>query len=202
MKELVLSGKTASGVSVKLDDDDYEKYRSQVWHLSDNGYAVRRNNGKTTRLHRLIMQCPEGMVVDHLNGDKLDCRKSNMRICTQAENARNRHDTRGYCFDKSRNKWMVRYHNKFCGRYDTKEEAKEALRLIKSGQEYQTTRRKYYMLPKHISKQFGKYVVSVQMNGVRYRKAGITKLSEALRWRDNILEKGGLTISQATGKGV
>ena len=192
MKEIPLSGKYANGKSVKVDDDDYEKYSHLVWHLSDSGYAVRRNNGKTIRLHRLIMNCPEGLVVDHLNGDRLDCRKSNMRICTQVENAKNHHGAKGYCYDKSKKKWIVRYKNKFWGRYETEEEAKRAYQLAKSGQEYQTTRRKYYMLPKHISKQFGKYVVFVQKNGKRLRKTGIPTLEEAISWRDkfyNILEK-------------
>lgn len=192
MKEIILSGKRANGKSVKVDDDDYKKYNHLVWHLSDTGYAVRRTNGETIRLHRLIMNCPEGLVVDHLNGDKLDCRKNNMRVCHQIDNAKNRHNTRGYCYDKSKNKWIVRYRNKFCGRYTTEEEAKKAYQLAKSGQEYQTTRRKYYMLPKHISKQFGKYVVSVQKYGKRFRKTGISTLEEAISWRDkfyNILEK-------------
>ena len=145
MKEIILSGKKANGKSVTVDDDDYKKYNHLVWHLSDTGYAVRRNNGETTRLHRLIMNCPEGLVVDHLNGNKLDCRKSNMRICTQEENTKNHHGTKGYCYDKSKKKWIVRYKNKFCGRYETEEEAQRVYQLAKSGQEYQTTRRKYYM---------------------------------------------------------
>lgn len=192
MKEIILSGKRANGQSVKVDDDDYEKYNHLRWHLSDTGYAVRRNNGETIRLHRLIMSCPEDMVVDHLNGNKLDCRKSNMRICTQIENAKNHHGTKGYCYDKTRNKYMVRYNNKFYGRYTTEEEARRAYQLAKSGQEYKSTRRKYYMLPKHISKQFGKYVVSMQKDNKRLRKTGIHTLEEAISWRDkyyNILEK-------------
>lgn len=189
MKEIILSGKKANGKSVKVDDDDYKKYNHLVWHLSDTGYAVRRTNGETTRLHRLIMNCPEGLVVDHLNGDKLDCRKSNMRICTQAENTKNHHGTKGYCYDKSKKKWIVRYRNKFWGRYETEEEAQRAYQLAKSGQEYQTTRRKYYMLPMHISKQFGKYVVFVQKDKKRLRKTGILTLDEAISWRDKFYKE-------------
>lgn len=186
MKEIILSGKKANGKSVKVDDDDYNKYNHLAWHLSDTGYAVRRNNGETIRLHRLIMNCPEGMVVDHLNGDTLDNRKCNLRICTQLENANNRHNIKGYCYDRSKRKYMVRYRNKFYGRYETEEEAKRAYQLACSGVEYQTTLRKNYMLPKHISKQFGKYVVSIQVNRKRYRKVSINTLEEAISWRDNI----------------
>lgn len=186
MKRIILSGKKANGKSVIVDDDDYKKYNHLRWHLSDTGYAVRRSNGETTRLHRLIMDCPESLVIDHLNGNKLDCRKSNMRICTQAENSKNRHTTKGYCYDKSKKKWMVRYKNKFWGRYETEEEAQRVYQLAKSGQEYQTTRRKYYMLPKHISKQFGSYRVGVQVNGKRYRKTGFKTIEEAISWRDKL----------------
>ena len=186
MKRIILSGKRGKGKSVIVDDDDYEKYNHLRWHLSDTGYAVRRVNGETTRLHRLIMNCPEGLVIDHLNGDRLDCRKSNMRICTQSDNIKNRHGAKGYCYDKSKKKWMVRYKKKFWGRYNTEEEAKKAYQLAKSGQEYQKTRRKYYMLPKHITKQFGKYRVGVQVNGKRYRKVTFDTLEEAISWRDNI----------------
>lgn len=186
MKEIILSGKRANGQSVKVDDDDYKKYNHLRWHLSDTGYAVRRNNGETIRLHRLIMSCPENMVVDHLNGNKLDCRKSNMRICTQKENAKNHHNTKGYTYDKSKGKWMVRYKGKFYGRYETEAEAKRVYQLACSGQEYKTTRRKLYMLPKHISKQFGKYRVSIQVDGKLYRKVAIPTLEEAISWRDKM----------------
>ena len=186
MKEIKLSGKRANGRTVIVDDDDYEKYGTLRWHLSDTGYAVRRSNRETIRLHRLIMNCPEGLVVDHLNGNPLDCRKSNMRICSQKENAKNRHGVKGYTYDKEKKRWMVRVNNKFCGRYDTEDEAKEAYRKYSSGQEYQTTRRKYYMLPKHISKQCGKYSVSIQINGTRYRKVAINTIEEAISWRDNL----------------
>lgn len=186
MKKILLSGKRANGKSVIVDDDDYEKYNHLRWHLSSTGYAVRRNNGITTRLHRLIMNCPDNLVVDHLNGNPLDCRKSNMRVCTQSENTKNHHNTVGYCYDKSRSKWLVRYKGVFYGRYETEEEAKKAYKLACSGQEYKKTRRKYYVLPKHISKQFGKYSVSVQVGKIKHRKTSFDTLEEAISWRDNL----------------
>lgn len=46
-------------------------------------------NKKHTVLHRLIMNTPKGYVTDHINGDKLDNRRENLRICTQHQNSMN-----------------------------------------------------------------------------------------------------------------
>lgn len=188
MKEIYLSGKNGGNKKTKVDDEDYKKYSTLKWWLSKQGYVVGRmdNPGRLVRLHRLIMNCPENLVVDHLNGDKLDNRKCNLRVCSTKENANNRHDIKGYTYDKEYKKYKVRYKGKWYGRYNTEEEAKEAYKLAKSGVEYSCRRRKYYMLPKHISKQFGKYVVGVQINNNRYRKVGIKTMEEAIKYRDNL----------------
>lgn len=174
---------------MKVDDDDYKKYNHLAWYLSDTGYAVRRTTDGTTRLHRLIMACPENMVVDHLNGDKLDCRKSNMRVCTQKDNNRNKHGARGYCFDKAKGKWQVRYRNKFFGRYDTEEEAARVYKLACSGVEYKPKQRQKYMLPKNIYRQGGSWGYGMQVDGFKYRKFGYATLAEAQRGLDNLKKK-------------
>jgi hypothetical protein len=176
--EIALSGKRGARKFVIVDSDDFEKFGHLRWHLSDTGYATRKN-GKVQKLHRLIMGNPVGMVVDHLNGNKLDCRKSNLRVCTPAENSRNRHDIVGVSFDRSRGKYMARHRRKFCGRYETKEEALRAYQLAKSGQEYQPKQRQKYMLPKHIYRQNGKWGYGFSVDGVRYRRNGFATLALA-----------------------
>ena len=180
---------TNSDKEIKVDDADYPLLARFRWIVSDTGYALTQIRGqKHIRMHHLVYGAmPKGkLVIDHLNNDRLDNRRSNLRLCTMKDNARNRKDTIGYCFDKSRQKYIVQYRGCFYGRYDTEEEAKEAFKNAKSGKEYQKTRRKYYMLPKHISKQFGKYRVSIQVDGKLYRKVSLNSLDEALEWRDKI----------------
>ena len=56
----------------------------------DKTYVMRKENGKTVYLHRFIMGTPKGMVTDHINGNTLDNRRKNLRVCTKSENNRNR----------------------------------------------------------------------------------------------------------------
>jgi hypothetical protein len=94
-----LSGRRGDGKSTVVDEETYYKYGRLKWFLSDTGYAMRRSetlgDGRriTQRLHRLVVDAPMGLVVDHLNGDRLDNRKRNLRICTQKDNANNRKHT-------------------------------------------------------------------------------------------------------------
>ncbi len=65
-----------------VDAEDYAWLSQHKWYLQKKGgnsYAVRRENGKMIRMHREIMQTPEGLVVDHKDGCGLHNRKCNMR---------------------------------------------------------------------------------------------------------------------------
>lgn len=95
-----------------VDDEDFERISQFDWiarKIEGKVYAV-----KMLYLHRVIMNAPAGMVVDHINGDSLDNRRSNLRLCTPAENARNRSKKKnstsgfkGVSWNNMANKWQA-----------------------------------------------------------------------------------------------
>lgn len=170
MKQIKLSGKRGKGHFTKVDDSTFTKYEHLSWYLSDTGYAMRKTSEGSIRLHRLVAGTPEGKVTDHLNGDRLDNRKSNLRVCTQKENAQNRKGTKGYAWDKAKSKWVVRYRKTFYGRYKTEKEAQRAYQLACSGVPYgKKERRQKYNLPTGVFKNKSNkgYQAKVQVNGKR-----------------------------------
>ena len=120
-----------------IDLEDFEFVGRFTWARLDNGregYIYRRVplNGKMTSvyLHRELMELThENLVVDHINGNGLDNRKSNLRVVTQQGNSRNRRDSpKNYYYDKNNRKWIVNLtiNNKtvYFGSFKSEEEAK------------------------------------------------------------------------------
>ncbi len=85
--------------STLVDDDDRHLVDGVAWRLHRNTGYVRRSVGAhgTSLLHREIcgLTHGDGLMVDHVNGDRLDNRRSNLRVCTNAENQQNRHSVCG-----------------------------------------------------------------------------------------------------------
>lgn len=79
-----------------VDDGDFDWLNQWKWHIHRETrwgrYAVRTDSrsGKVVIMHRLIMDAPKGMQVDHINGDGLDNRRENMRLCTNSQNTKNK----------------------------------------------------------------------------------------------------------------
>src|ERR671923_1500933 len=89
------------GLFALVDDADYEWLNQWKWSIGSNRYAYRINEqNRGIYMHRLITNAPNGMQVDHINGNKLDNRRENLRVCTKHENMRNRgkqkNNTSGY----------------------------------------------------------------------------------------------------------
>ena len=72
-----------------VDSVDLPLIRKHTWRSFSNGrtmYAVAYIGGKRVLMHRLILGTPVGMSTDHIDGDGLNNRRSNLRACTQKEN--------------------------------------------------------------------------------------------------------------------
>ena len=92
MKQIKLNGKYGSGKFALVDDEDFDLINSFNWYLS-GAYPVRslgkRPNRTKISMHRFLMNTPINKVTDHINGNGLDNRKSNLRICSISENTIN-----------------------------------------------------------------------------------------------------------------
>lgn len=114
-----------------VSDRDYEWLNQYRWCINSQNFVMRIVNKKTITMHRLIMNPPRNMQVDHINGDRLDNRRENLRICTQSQNCTNRASVKsksGYKgVSKHWNKWraVIKVNQKkiHLGLFDTKEEA-------------------------------------------------------------------------------
>jgi hypothetical protein len=122
-----------------IDADDYESvvaagiwtaYRPNRKYGSLYVYSTNRNIGA---LHRFLMQPSSGLVVDHINGDTLDNRRENLRICTHVENlrkakvsVRNRTGVKGV--SHHRGGYYAKLSNTYLGYFPTIEQAAAARR--------------------------------------------------------------------------
>jgi len=123
---------------VKFDIEDALMFVGVGLIVTIHGYvrSWSRNEGKEVYVHRLITGAKKGEYVDHIDGDKLNNVKSNLRICTNQENScnarlrsNNKSGVKGVYWSQSRMKWTVQitFNGKTenLGRYSTLKEATE-----------------------------------------------------------------------------
>lgn len=133
-----------------VDDDDYDELSKNSWSYSNAGYAQRgykvRGKCKTVLMHRQLLKAPDGIEIDHINGNRLDNRRSNLRFATRGENSFNQRKQRrqttsrykGVYWHKGDNAWMARIQAK--GNYiylgNFKSEQAAALAYNKAAEQY------------------------------------------------------------------
>lgn len=103
-----------------VDLADYELVSGHRWYANEKGYAVTTIKRVNVRMHRLIMGLirNDGILIDHINGDRTDNRRSNLRICDHRQNLCNRGimrtNTTGYkgvSMDKKTGFYIARIYN-------------------------------------------------------------------------------------------
>lgn len=114
MKEIKLTG----GQIAIVNDEDFKELNTRRWYLSNKGYPTRKDNrsgiSHSIAMHRVILCAKAGECVDHVNHNRLDNRKSNLRICTQSQNQMNKTKLKGTSkhkgvyWNKTEKKWYAR----------------------------------------------------------------------------------------------
>ena len=122
--ELIINSQKYGLIKVKIDIEDIERCNQITWHYSnsrDIPYVSGKVKNKNIKLHRYLLNLNDKRyVVDHINRDSLDNRKSNLRIADYQENSFNRSlrsdNSSGFAgvnYNKVTNKWRakIRYNN-------------------------------------------------------------------------------------------
>ncbi len=129
------------GQYAMVDAADYEWVMTMKWCASRSGcnkrcYAV-SGTGRRHRpisLHRFILRAKKGQIIDHIDGNPLNNRRSNLRFCTQAQNIRNsaprKGKFKGVCWVKGNERWR----SQIClGFFKTAEDAARAYNRAAAG---------------------------------------------------------------------
>jgi hypothetical protein len=122
--------------NVLVDDEDRPVLEAMgKWYIGNSGYCVKVTSRKLGKqklitMHRTIMNPPADMQVDHINGNRLDNRRCNLRVVTHQQNQWNHTKAKGYCWAKHAKKWKaditINYKNIYLGLFETEDEAREA----------------------------------------------------------------------------
>lgn len=137
-KRDVCVGYTTSGATFLIDTEDLDRISKYCWGEDNRGY-IRSNIGDRTYvlLHRFVLNIDDKRIIDHINRDKKDNRKMNLRIATYQQNNMNRGanqnsktGVKGVRKTKNGKRYIAsivkNYQNIYIGTYDTLEEARQA----------------------------------------------------------------------------
>ena len=125
----------AGGQFALVDLGDVPLVSRRLWSLNGAGYAMRFRH----LMHREILGAGEAERVDHINGDRLDNRRFNLRLCTQGQNNANSRKRKagtsrfkGVCWNADKGKWQAQItwgrENTYLGRFAVEEDAAFAYR--------------------------------------------------------------------------
>lgn len=126
MKEIQLT----KGKAAIVDDSDFARVSALSWQFSGKcavHSTTRHMFSRKVMMHRFVLDAPHGIEVDHINGDKLDNRRANLRLCTDSQNRMNverfKSNKSGFKgVHRAKNKWRAEIN----GYFDAAEDAARA----------------------------------------------------------------------------
>jgi hypothetical protein len=164
---------TRGNVAV-VDSADYETLIKHKWYSNDSRknpgkfYAFTKIRCKEFSMHRMLTDAPDGLEVDHINGDTLDNRRANLRLVTRAQNQWNRITRRKKCssrylgvyWNKRSKRWrasirVAGYGRISLGQFQTEDRAAIAYQIAKEQRDSGlpvTTKRRPTALVEHLTK--------------------------------------------------
>lgn len=137
-KQIPLGGNRGKGKFALVDDDDYEWLSRYAWHSDIKGYATHSykygDSTRTIKMHRLILDLPGVLMVDHINRNKLDNQRANLRPANNQQNQGNtgprknkKGKYKGVSWSPSMQMWQAKIRvngkDKFLGTFLTQKEA-------------------------------------------------------------------------------
>ena len=139
MKTIPVFFKSKQVAVTFVDDKDYDLLSRYHWTLQSHGYVRTYIEGKAVYMHRMIVGGEK--EIDHINRNKRDNRRLNLRFCTRSQNNANKRKESGFVgirWEQDRRKWLARigYNGRTInlGRYEDEREA--ALAYDKAAKEY------------------------------------------------------------------
>ena len=142
-------------MTVQLDPQDEHLREEYRWVNNGDGYAKAycRNTQKFVYLHRLVMNAKRGELVDHINRDRADCRRANLRLANRAGNALNAKKKKcraahgkvsphvGVAWNDGCKKWVAAYRGKYLGVFVNDDDAALAYNAAADAENNQFARR-------------------------------------------------------------